>query len=360
LLLRRKQSRNARLKSSLLSLLLNLREYGISKQVILDLYADATTQNIMTYAGNSGMREIIQMNTHKGSIRLSHSALDSLHTCERKFQLDRLLVGDTEKEDFPATVLGHSFGAGVAAYLITQSETQALYEAWLRYYPILEDDKRKESVALNLLNNAFPKLDNLLLDYEVATLKNGKPAVELSFRLNINGKFYYVGYIDVILRNKYTGMYAVMENKTTALNLYDLSCMYANSGQALGYSIILDAIAGQENSDYEVLYFVGQLGSGSGYSPKIHTLPFPKTLSDRLNWFITLQMDVQHIEQMLEMNVFPMRGHSCLQYMRPCKHFSTCQLHSLDSYKEELIDEVAYDFVYEIDDVIANHLERTM
>lgn len=297
------------------------------------------------------------VNEQTGKIRLSFSALNSFHTCERKFQLERLLVGEMEKEDYPSTILGHAFGKGVATYLLTQDQKAALYEAWLTYWPILEEKKRNETISINLLEASFSHLDNIMEDWEVATFRN-KPAVELSFRLNINETFYYVGYIDVILRNKWTGMYAVLENKTTALQLFDLSPMYANSGQALGYSIVLDTIAGEEKSDYGVYYFVGQLGAGNGYQPVIHPLLFNKTLSDRYNWFISMLMDVQRLEGMLEINVFPMRGHNCLQYMRPCRQFSTCQLHALDRYKEPLVDEIEYDFVYELDAVIANHMER--
>lgn len=297
------------------------------------------------------------MQSHKGRIRLSHSTLDILHTCERKFQLDRLLTTQPEKRDFPATVLGNALGVGIASYLISQDVDKALFDTYMSYFPIEEDEKRTEEVAMNLLLNMIPHMDSLLLDYEVATF-NSKPAAEFSFNLNIDEKFYYVGYIDVVLRNKWTGKYAILENKTTALNLYDLSCLYQNSGQALGYSIILDAVAGEDQSDYEVLYLVGQLGSGNGFSPKIHTLPFPKTLSDRLNWFISLKLDVEHIQQMLSLNIFPRRGSNCLQYMRPCSQFGTCNLVGLDEYKELEEDTIQYDFNYNLDDIILNHMER--
>lgn len=294
---------------------------------------------------------------HEGLIRLSHTTMDIVHTCERKFQLDRLLVGAPEKRDYPATVFGKAIGAGISSYLTSKSEDKAVLDTYLSYYPIEEDEVRTEEKAINMVLTMIPHLDNILQDYEVAEFK-GKSAVELGFRLNIDSKFYYVGYVDIVLRNKWTGKYAIMENKTTGLKLYDISCLYQNSGQALGYSIILDAITGKDNSEYEVLYFVGQLGSGNGFSPIIHTLPFPKTLSDRLNWFISLQLDVNKLHEMLDLNTFPMRGSNCLQYMRPCKYFGICHLHGLDEYKESLIDEIEYDFTYELDEVIKNHLER--
>ena len=77
-------------------------------------------------------------------IRLSHSALSTLLVCERKFQLDRLLEGSPDKEEYPATVFGKAFGEGVSTYLITQDQDLSLFKAWLGYWPILEDDKRTE------------------------------------------------------------------------------------------------------------------------------------------------------------------------------------------------------------------------
>lgn len=298
------------------------------------------------------------MNNHEGKIRLSHSALELLHSCERKFQLERLLKGAPDKQDYPATVLGKAFGAGVATYLITQDQDKAIYSLYLAYYPELEDEQRTLPVAINLLMSAFTSLDNLLQDYDVAFLNN-KPAEEISFCLDITDKYYFVGYIDVVLKNKWTGKYAILENKTTAINLHDLSPLYANSGQALGYSIALDTIAGEDQSEYEVIYVVGQIGTKANpFNNKIHVLTFQKNLSDRLNWFIALQLDVNRITDMLGMNIFPMRGSSCLHFMRPCNQFGTCNLHGFDEYLPALVDDNLYDFNFNIDVVIANHLER--
>ena len=291
-------------------------------------------------------------------IRLSHSALDVLHVCERKFQLDRLLVSElSEREEWPSTVFGRAYGEGVASYMTHQDADLALYKTFLAYWPVLEEERKTQEICMSLVLSSIPHLDNLLMDWEVATF-NGKPAIELSFRLNIDSRFYFVGYIDLVLRNKWTGVHGIMEVKHTGLNIFDLSPLYQNSGQALGYSIVLDKIVGEAQSNYEVLYFAGQLGSGNGFSPKIHTMIYPKNLQDRLNWFITLGMDVERLHLMLDNNVFPLRGASCLQYMKPCKHLGTCNLHGLDTYKEEIEDTIVYDFNYQLDEVIQDHLIR--
>lgn len=298
------------------------------------------------------------------NLRLSHSAIDTFLTCERLFQLDRLLEGTPDKQDFPATIFGKAFGEGVSTYLLTQDSDKALLALYLAYHPVLEDEKRTVEICLNLLLVAIPKLDDLLLDWEVASFNN-KPAVELSFRLNIisdtHHTIYFVGYIDVVLKNKWNGRYAILENKTTGLDLYDIDPLYQNSGQALGYSIVLDRIAGETSTEYDVLYLVGQLKSRTlgGFSPTVHTKLYPKTLQDRLNWFISLGMDVNRLEQMLEVNVFPMRGKNCLQYMRPCRHFGICNMQALDRYKEIPEDTIDYQFVYNLEELINDHIHRS-
>lgn len=291
----------------------------------------------------------------KPLIRLSHSAFETLHTCERKFQLERLLDSGFEREDSPASVGGKCFGAGVQEYLLSQDKEKALFKAWLAYWPQLEDSKRSQAKYINALEQSFATLDQLLMDYELATFE-GKEAIELSFRLNTESNYYYVGYIDAVLRHRRTGRYAVFEIKTTALALHDITPNYKNSGQALGYSVVLDRIAGEQNTQYDLLYFVCQMGKG--YENKYHVLPFKKTLLDRLNWFLTLGLDIQRLEQMEELGIYPKRGGNCLQYMRPCPHFNTCSLHSFDKPKEIEPDEIEYQFVYALDDLVSDHLVR--
>ena len=291
-------------------------------------------------------------------IRLSHSTLDKFLSCERLFQLDKLLEGAPEKEDYASTVFGTAFGIGVATYMSTQNQDQAIFKTWLAYSPVLEEKTKTELSCIYSVLAAFPALDNLLLEWEVPTFED-KPAVELSFNLFINENFYYVGYIDVTLQNKFTGKFAVLEVKTTSLGLIDLDPLYKNSGQAVGYSIVLDAIAGEEKAEYDVIYLVAQLNSKTLYSTNIRTLPYTKTLRDRLDWFISLGMDVQRLEQMLEYDVFPRRGRSCLQYMRPCKHLGTCHLRSLDRYREIPVDTINYQFKYDLDSIVAKHIKRT-
>jgi hypothetical protein len=212
-------------------------------------------------------------------IRLSHSTLNTLYRCKREFQLDRLLDNPNIKEDTKDTVFGKAYGIGVATYFVTQNQDAALFQAWYAYWPELEDDKKNQPRLFAALMASFLTIDTLLMEYEVAYFQ-GKPAVELSFRLNINEEYYFVGYIDIVLRHKLTGVHFVLDAKTTGLQLLDLAPLYKHSGQALGYSVALDKIVGEQLSSYGVIYFVAQLGKE--FKAKIHVLDYAKTLLDRL------------------------------------------------------------------------------
>lgn len=287
--------------------------------------------------------------------RLSYSSMNDLQSCERFFQLEYLLHNDSERIGNADFSFGHFFGEGVAHYLVHQDPDEALMTAWLAYYPFYETDKKNLARAVNLLTASFNKLDDVLQDYEVVSF-NGKPATELSFKMRIDNHYYFAGHIDVVLKNKWDGKYYIFEVKTTGLALHDLSPLYKNSGQALGYSIAMDRIVGEELSSYGVIYFVGQLGTG--FTPSIHILPYTKTLLDRLNWFIALGLDIKHLKEMEELGVFPQRGNACLRFMRPCKHFGTCGLHSFDRPKGLIEDKEVYDFDYDLDELVENHVAR--
>lgn len=287
-------------------------------------------------------------------IRLSHSTLETFNRCERYFELEKLLANEASAEESADLSLGKGYGAGVADYLVHQDQDKALFTGWMEYWPELETEKKNVPILMNALIASFPHLDNLLRDYEVVYFK-GKPAIELSFRININESFFYVGYIDVVLRNRFDGVCVVVDAKTTSSNLLDLSALYSNSSQVLGYSIALDKIVGEQLSSYATGYFVAQMKKDMQVS--IQSLIFHKTLLDRLNWFITLGQDIQRLETCRDTEFYPRRGSACVKFNRTCKHYGTC---TLTGYPKKILeeDDTEYDFVFELDDLINDHLRR--
>lgn len=304
-------------------------------------------------------------------IRLSHSALEEMLTCERKFQLNRLLERENERTVSDNFSFGHAFEAGCVSYILHGDKERAIWETWLAYPDVApskenpaqlivevpDSVKKTDLHAINMVMAAFPSLDTFLEDWEVATFDE-KPASQLSFRVNIDETFYFVGYLDLAIRNKWTGKYAVWDAKTTGLALYDLSPVYANSLQLIAYSVVLDKIVGEAYSDYDVHYFVGRVGAGNGFQPQILSLSFEKNLKDRLNFFITLGLDVERLTKMKAMGIFPQRGAACLKYNKPCFHFGTCGLHALDKEKEIEEDKKEYQFTFNLEDLIQDHMKR--
>ena len=288
--------------------------------------------------------------------RLSFSTLDLIHSCERKYQIEKLLVG-AKREESEHLSFGNAYGVGVATYLITQDQDLALFKMFCAYTPLIETDKKSLLRCSLALMRSFAALDTILQEWEVVEF-NGKPAAEMSFRIDIDDDYYYVGYIDAVLRNRYTGVHCVFECKTTGLLLNDLTPLYKHSGQALGYSVVLDKICGENLSSYTVLYFVCQLGKDFA-DVKCIPMPFKKTLLDRLNWFIVLGLDVEHLHAMEGLNVYPRRYTSCLRFNRPCRHFGTCHLHAHDIPLTDVEeDTIEYQFCYKLEELMEDHLRR--
>ena len=294
-------------------------------------------------------------------IRLSYSSNQSLNSCPRKFQLNKLLTVETPREASPSTVFGSAYGIAVQDYLLNKDKEKALFEAWKSYYPVLEDDRKHQAALYSLLENSFMPLDTLLEEWEVAIFE-GKPALELSFSLTNLSEvhdIYYVGYLDAVLHNKFTDRYAAIDVKTTGLNLLDLDPIYKNSEQVLGYSIILDKITGKEKATYDTTYLVGQLPNyRNPMESKFLVNTYTKTFQDRLKWLISLALDVKNLETMIEMDHFPMRGNVCFAYRKACYHFGTCSLSSNDEYIEDFVDDINYQFVIDFPSLLGEYLER--
>jgi len=292
-------------------------------------------------------------------IRLSHSSQDLLITCERLFQIERLLVGQRNIYEAAHFSRGHAFGKGVQVYLLTGDIDKAVYQAWLSYWPEIEDyPKTTLHRTLHALMCAQKSLDEIREKYEVVSF-NGLPAVELGVKLNIDEIYYHVGFIDLVLKNRETGLYVILEIKYTGSWL-DVDGMFMNSGQGIGYSIALDAIVGNKLSEYGVLYFICQDSDAKPQYIRFHIKEWEKTLKDRLKWFITLGLDVKRIQEMRELNHFPQRARSCIRFNRNCQHFGTCGLTAGERERDDEIDphENRYQFTYNLEDVIKEHLER--
>lgn len=303
----------------------------------------------------------------------SYSLLSKLHECPRKYELDKLQANHPSSE-IPTEIInldfayGHSVGAGIQTYAATGSVTAAIFAAmlaWKAPWDAEKIDKKGNEVgkSLTAATLAVEKFsywwERNLADWEVVVLPSGKKAVELAFAIDMQNGRYHFGHIDVMLRHRELGTLAVWEGKTTGFENID-EAAYANSNQALGYSVVVDAIAkqiGATGTEYEVLYIVY-----SSKSRDFQLLPFGKTRSQRAEWLQDTLLDHASLDTYKRINFYPKRGENCInRYGFRCNWFGQCtmrndslfpglELPALEASKLESIESL--DFVFRLDELI--------
>lgn len=301
---------------------------------------------------------------HPNLGQLSHSSCVTLHRCPRKYELEKLSVRiqNWGEEDLD---FGHIVGAGIQDYLITHDYKKAVFNAFLSWKGDLDeniDGKKKKSFwhAIHAIERFIPFADNDLSHYVLATL-NGRPATEVGFSIDCGDGFFYRGFVDAVMIHVPTNTLVVIECKTTR-NQEVHEATFKHSGQALGYSLILDAIAAQLSesgahvgSNYKVIYPVYKTSANEWES-----LEFGKSKTQRALWIRSLLIDKQHIQQYAEEGYFPMHGESCYDFFRACPFFGTCELSNKyiigNEIQERVEKEDKYDFHFSIAELIEMQL----
>lgn len=281
-----------------------------------------------------------KLDYHNRSIKgTSYSRRLTLHSCPRKFELSAKynLVGRTNNVTF---AFGHGVGAGIQYALAGYSYNKTMLEAILAYdydytdagSPSEQRAKKNAWSAIQAVSLFWKQYDaglyTFLDGWEVAEFKDPKtgkliPAVELTYVLEIAQGFTDEGHIDLVLYHPVNNRYMVVEVKTTGAKVVN-EATYKYSDQALGYGIVLDAIASDSGAtaSFDVLYLVWK-----SVGKELIPMPFSKTVNDRARWFQQLVVDITQIQDYIESDFFPHRGENCFEYFKPCQFFNTtCKL----------------------------------
>lgn len=313
---------------------------------------------------------------HKG---LSYSRRGTLHTCARKFQIENSF-GLKQRTESVTFSFGHAVAAGVQSYFEHGNLQQAVIDCTLLYSMPWDDlgspsearGKKNIWYSIHAVENYIKQIESLLVgelaplkDWEIARLDGSdKAATEIQFRIELENGYMYEGHIDLILRNKLTGEYAILELKTTVFR-EPHDAMYSNSDQALSYSIVLDHAVGHQNTSYKVFYLI--------YSSSLQQWilkTFTKQAKQRLDWINNLIRDTEMIDY-YEVSAkdgipYPTNGASCYNFFRPCEYYNVCEMEdeSLklifrgidDSSSFEIEDNT--DFVFSIDEIINSQIAK--
>lgn len=313
---------------------------------------------------------------------LSHSSLNLLHTCPRKFELYRKQLAEGQRTTVDMS-FGSALGAGIAELFCAQAREnyyeatgampefeelsvldQAKLAMFISWDSELFAEKEKAKKSIMYCELALEKFYNLNFpilceDWEIASFKN-KPAAELGFKILLPNNFSYRGYVDLVLKHKREKRYKVLELKTTGSYSLDIA-MYKNSFQGVGYGVVLDYLAQEEGyeSDYYVDYLVYKTKS-----MEFETYPFLKTNLQRVNWLNQLYNQTKVIE-LYKKDGFPQHGESCFSYMRQCEYFGICEMsnEALLGGLEELEKETVsgrgenFDFYLNFEDLVTGQLK---
>lgn len=262
--------------------------------------------------------------------KLSYSGGTTLHGCPRKFQLERFTGRVNADLDWRSSLtfqFGHTVGDAVAATVAGESHDKVLLDAFVGWKRDLfeENEKQKKSFAHAML--AITKFwamqeEGFFQDFEIVEF-HGRPAAELSFKINFPGGFTYRGYVDLVVRNKVTGEYVILELKTNSGKWIN-TAQYKNSSQAIGYSVVLDAIApGITSYTVEYLVWMTNLERWENFS-------FPKTYMQRALWLRDRLWDNEQIANLIategSYGIWPMHGEHCMHFNKECSYMNQCHL----------------------------------
>lgn len=304
---------------------------------------------------------------------LSHSSRTLLHTCPRKYQLYRLsskeisIHPEKQTEQDVTFAYGHAVGKGIQSVLEGKTEDQVILDTFLSWNTdLLEENKRQKKsfwLALFAVQRFIAMRETgFLEDYELVyyTNKAGKlvPATELAFQIILPNGFIYRGFVDAVLRHKITKEIMVLECKTSSSQANAAS--FKNSGQALGYSVVLDILF-PDLSAYTVLYLVYETKT-----LEYKELIFEKSLLQRALWLQELLIDTEVVELYNSYKVYPLHGESCFDFYRDCEYLGLCTLHTENLTKpltQDVLDFIEedskkYEFVIHFSDLIEAQIKK--
>lgn len=294
-------------------------------------------------------------------LRLSYSSLNLAGSCMRKFEFNKMYPRRVRDSDAFAADVGTALHHGYQDYLVNQDLDRAIWMLMLDFPYLGEfnqrtDDRNLEAAIATLEAMTYEANMNewelmsilrpltedeskemaefgRLLDADLDAHASEKgvivPAIEVPFSLRLKGitladgrGVEYTGFMDAALRHRGTGAVRTMDIKTHRRTLVDASPKYKFDSQQVPYGIVLEHLAGEAVTDFEVLYldtFVDLV------NPRVQLYKFHKDSEDLQEWLINTVLRVQQIQRAVEMDYFPRADGGCLNWNRPCHFLEVCQ-----------------------------------
>lgn len=264
----------------------------------------------------------------------SYSSSLLQHSCLRKYQLSKLSKHIRKYDQLTQLTFdfGHAVGDAVVKLIQGKELYEVIWECFLSWTPrdfFLENPKQKKSLfhAIYALRTLADMLaDGFMSEYELVYMKDGRPAAEVSYKLYLPHGYIERGYVDMVLRHKFTKELVIFDNKTSSAR-YMNSAQYANSMQALGYSTIFSALENQSSASisYTVFYLCWLT-----FLERWEQFEFPKTPVQRAQWLQSKLWDIQELQRVREeygdYGMWPLSGEACVSFGRECEFMHECHM----------------------------------
>lgn len=281
-------------------------------------------------------------------LEISHSSRGTLAGCARKFELYKFYPRNRGREDGFAADVGTALHHAYQDYLIHEDEDRAQWILMTKYPYMLElsqkvhgpENDRSLEACLATLDEmiASPRMT----EYELATVRRPDgievPAIEVPFAIRFTDLILpdgrglaYTGFMDAIMRHKFTGQYRTMDIKTSRDRLKDKTPKYVFNSQQNPYGMVVEHLAGQAIESFEVLFFDCFVDL---VDPNVVMWPFTRTREDMQEWLLDVVLDFQNIQRFMELNHFPRTSHGCLSFNRPCPYLDICPSRDRDYVME--------------------------
>lgn len=285
----------------------------------------------------------------------SHSIDGTYESCARRFEFLHAYMSAPEYESsaFAADV-GTALHEAVQEwarqlYLDPSNRRKAVeagYVMLLRWWPWeVEDQRRADSLAIGrrTLGNAVLMYEAILNheiwdEWELAEVEGFGPAIEVPWRIVHTSlgkvpvrrgkgiKMVFIatqGKIDFILRHKRTGLYRVLDLKTTEKSKVAHDAAFRFSGQAGQYGIVLDHALGLDwvNQGLDITYLLAYFNETENEVYPIHYHLDAEEVAD------SIDIKVRRLNQMRDQALaehFPRRSHGCEFYGTPCGFLDIC------------------------------------
>ena len=267
-------------------------------------------------------------------LELSHSSRMSLASCPRKIEF-RKMYASSRRDESIATGSGKALHNAFQSWIVDGNVDKGLWEL-VKAYPI---QYQKSSMVANSLEGCIGTylhciksdvFDEWEIAYVVKPDGERVPAVEVPFDLVLHVDFFdddnlveihYIGYIDLIMYNKFTDTYAVWDIKTTTKS-DDFATQFTFDEQCLPYGLVLQTLLGLDyTKGYEVGYWVCHINH---LEPFDKLLTFTKDGNDVAEWFTSYLIDLHALSLYHRLGFFPRHGNSCKSWNRQCTFFDMC------------------------------------